>query len=89
MSQWLQRSKRRPRSSLPERLVRSLEAGRSAGGQKGAKGPLPERSASISVHGSRQVSELDLRIDMHADVVTELRFLHDHYQPYLAYHRER
>jgi len=75
--------------SLAERLIRSLEAGRTAGGQKGASGPLPERSASILVHGTRDVAELDLRIDMHTDAVSELRRLYDHYLPYLAYHRNR
>jgi uncharacterized Ntn-hydrolase superfamily protein len=75
--------------SLAERLIRSLEAGRSAGGQKGACGPLPERSASILVHGTRDVAELDLRIDLHTDAVAELRRLYDHYLPYLAYHRNR
>jgi uncharacterized Ntn-hydrolase superfamily protein len=74
---------------LSERLLRSLEAGRSAGGQRGAAGPLPERSASILVHGRGEVAELDLRIDMHADAVVELRRLYDHYQPYVAYHRQR
>jgi uncharacterized Ntn-hydrolase superfamily protein len=72
-----------------ERLMRSLEAGRQAGGQKGGSGPLPERSASILVHGASEVAELDLRIDMHTDAVGELRGLFNYYQPYGAYHRKR
>lgn len=72
-----------------ERLIRCLEAGRRAGGQKGGSGPLPERSASILVHGAREAAELDLRVDMHADAVSELRRLFDHYLPYVAYHRGR
>ncbi|MGH6709141.1 MAG: DUF1028 domain-containing protein [Bradyrhizobium sp.] len=74
---------------LAERLVSSLEAGRRAGGQKGGSGPLPERSASVLVHGTREIAELDLRVDMHADAVGELRRLFDHYHPYVAYHRQR
>lgn len=75
--------------SLSERLIRTLEAGKRAGGQRGAAGPLPERSASIVVHGSRQVAELDLRVDMHSDAVSQLRRLFDEYLPYLDYHRGR
>jgi uncharacterized Ntn-hydrolase superfamily protein len=75
--------------SLPERLVRTLEAGKRAGGQRGTAGPLPERSASIVVHGSRRTADLDLRIDMHADAVTQLRILVDEYLPYVEYHRSR
>jgi uncharacterized Ntn-hydrolase superfamily protein len=74
---------------LSERLLRALEAGRSAGGQRGATGPLPERSASVLVHGRGAVAELDLRVDMHTDAVVELRRLCDHYKPYVAYHRQR
>ena len=75
--------------SLSERLIRTLEAGKRAGGQRGGAGPLPERSASIIVHGSSPVAELDLRIDEHDDAVVELRRLFDGYRPYLAYHQQR
>lgn len=78
-----------PETALSERLLRSIEAGRSAGGQRGAAGPLPERSAAIRVHGRGAVAELDLRVDMHTDAVVELRRIYDQYQPYVAYHRQR
>lgn len=74
---------------LSERLLCSIEAGRSTGGQRGAAGTLPERSASILVHGRGDVAELDLRVDMHPDAVVELRRIYDAYQPYVAYHRQR
>jgi uncharacterized Ntn-hydrolase superfamily protein len=75
--------------SLAERMLRSLEAGRDAGGQRGASGHLPERSASLLVYGLGEVAEIDLRADMHPHAVEELRRLHDQYLPYIAFHRQR
>ena len=75
--------------ALSERLIRTLEAGKNAGGQRGGAGLLPERSASIVIHGSREVAELDLRVDEHEDAVVELRRLSDGYRPYLEYHQQR
>lgn len=75
--------------SLSERLLRALEAGRDAGGQVGSRGHVTERSAYLVVHGRAPVAELDLRVDSHPDAVTAMRELHDEFQPYLAFHRQR
>jgi len=70
---------------LAERLLRTLEAGRDAGGQADANGRhARERSAAIRVVGSTDaslvhdaaVAPIDLRIDLHADAVTALRELY-------------
>jgi uncharacterized Ntn-hydrolase superfamily protein len=74
---------------LAERLMRSLEAGRDAGGQVGGSGHLPERSAALIVHGRGDAPEIDLRVDLHDHAVDQLRRLHDEYIPYVAFHRLR
>ena len=75
--------------SLDERLLRALEAGRDAGGQVGGKGHLPERSASLLVHGHQPLPILDLRVDLDDDAVTSMRTLHQEFMPYLAFHHLR
>jgi uncharacterized Ntn-hydrolase superfamily protein len=80
----------RPAAPLAERLLAGLEAGRDAGGQVGGAGHLPERSASLLVHAPEEEHALiDLRVDGHADAVTELRRLHDEFSPYVAFHALR
>ena len=75
---------------LGERLLRALEAGRDAGGQAGADGEhLPERSAALVVRGADCVLDLDLRVDLHDDAVTELRRVYAGYVPYLDYYALR
>lgn len=74
---------------LAERLLQALEAGRDAGGQVGSQGHLPERSASLLVHGRPAHAEIDLRVDLHPDAVTELRRCHSIYAHYLPLHRLR
>ena len=72
------------------RLLAALEAGRDAGGQAGGDGAhLPERSAALIVRGSDIVEDIDLRVDVHDDAVTELRRVHGLYAPYLDYYRLR
>lgn len=79
-----------PEADLGERLLRALEAGRDAGGQVGGAGHLPERSASLLVHEVAEEHALvDLRVDRHADAVTELRSLHDEFRPYVGFHALR
>jgi uncharacterized Ntn-hydrolase superfamily protein len=56
--------------SLPERLMRALEAGQAAGGDKRGR-----QSAAMKVVASEPHPILDLRVDDHADPVTELRRL--------------
>ncbi len=53
---------------LAERLMRALEAGQAAGGDKRGK-----QSAALRVHHLEDYAWLDLRVDDHADPITELR----------------
>lgn len=74
---------------LAERLIRGIEAGRDAGGQVGGRGHLPERSAALIVYAEEEHAAHDLRIDMSADAVTELRQLFETYSPYIPFRRLR
>ena len=74
---------------LAERIIRALEAGRTAGGQHGLDGPLPERSASLLVHDGEEHALLDLRVDSHPDAVVEMRRVLDEFKPYIPFYRER
>jgi uncharacterized Ntn-hydrolase superfamily protein len=53
---------------LAERLLRALEAGQAAGGDKRGK-----QSAALRVHHLEDYAWLDLRVDEHVDPVAELR----------------
>jgi uncharacterized Ntn-hydrolase superfamily protein len=55
--------------SLPfaRRLIRALQAGEAAGGDKRGK-----QSAALLIHGEEEWAELDLRVDDHADPLGEL-----------------
>jgi uncharacterized Ntn-hydrolase superfamily protein len=53
---------------LAERLVRALEAGQAAGGDKRGK-----QSASVLVHGAEAYPLVDVRVDEHPHPVAELR----------------
>ncbi|QJP14727.1 DUF1028 domain-containing protein [Starkeya sp. ORNL1] len=53
---------------LDERLMRAMEAGDAAGGDKRGK-----QSASLRIHGMEDYPALDLRVDDHAEPVRELR----------------
>lgn len=56
---------------LSERLVRTLEAGQAAGGDRRGR-----QSAALKVHAAEEYAYLDLRVDDHPDPVAELRRLH-------------
>lgn len=58
--------------SLAERLVRSLEAGQIAGGDKRGK-----QSAALLVVDEEEYPLVDLRVDEHADPVNELRRVYE------------
>jgi uncharacterized Ntn-hydrolase superfamily protein len=55
---------------LPERLLRALEAGQAAGGDRRG-----QQSAALLVHGPLEPAWVDLRVDDHATPVAELRRL--------------
>jgi uncharacterized Ntn-hydrolase superfamily protein len=53
-----------------ERLIRALEAGEMAGGDKRGK-----QSAALIIYGTEEYPELSLRVDDHAEPLVELRRL--------------
>ena len=69
---------------LWERLLRSLEAGKAAGGQ-----PDGETSSGLYIVDRDTYPLVDLRVDLHATPVTELRRLADAYFPLVAYYNLR
>jgi uncharacterized Ntn-hydrolase superfamily protein len=52
---------------LPRRLITAMKAGEAAGGDKRGK-----QSAALVVYGDQDYSELDLRVDDHAEPLQEL-----------------
>ena len=52
---------------FPRRLIAALRAGEAAGGDKRGK-----QSAALVIHGKEQWSDLDLRVDDHAEPLAEL-----------------
>ncbi|WP_374446222.1 DUF1028 domain-containing protein [Stella sp.] len=69
---------------LEERLVRAVEAGGAAGGQ--ADGHF---SSSILVYGDEPFAYIDLRVDVHAEPIGELRRIFEWFRPLLPYYAER
>jgi uncharacterized Ntn-hydrolase superfamily protein len=69
---------------LWERLLGLLEAGKAAGGQ-----PDGETSSGLYVVDRDTYPLVDLRVDLHATPVTELRRLADAYFPLVAYYNLR
>ena len=69
---------------LAERLMRSLEAGRDAGGQHGG-----QNSAAILVYRDRGYPYYDLRVDVHDEPVGELRRVFDAYSTAADYYWKR
>jgi uncharacterized Ntn-hydrolase superfamily protein len=69
---------------LEERLLRAIEAGRDAGGQKEG-----QTSAGLLTYGRETYSYCDLRVDVSEEPVAELRRIFDWYQPFLPYYDER
>lgn len=78
-----------PEAGLDEQLLAALEGGRDAGGMSGGESRLPERSAAMVVWGNRTYSDIDLRVDLHAHAIDELRRIYVDYKPSIAYYEER
>jgi uncharacterized Ntn-hydrolase superfamily protein len=55
---------------FPQRLIAAMRAGEAAGGDKRGK-----QSAALLIHGEEEWSDLDLRVDDHADPLAELERL--------------
>jgi len=56
-----------PALPLPERLIRAMQAGEAAGGDKRGR-----QSAALVVHDGEDSAMLDIRVDDHADPLREL-----------------
>ncbi len=56
--------------ALPRRLIAAMKAGEAAGGDKRGK-----QSAALVIYGNQEYSELDLRVDDHAEPLLELERL--------------
>ena len=69
---------------LAERLVRSLEAGRDAGGQVAG-----QHSAALLVMNRKSYAWVDLRADEHDEPIAELRRLYGLYLPLIPYYDAR
>jgi uncharacterized Ntn-hydrolase superfamily protein len=55
---------------FPQRLIAAMRSGEAAGGDKRGK-----QSAALLIHGDEEWSDLDLRVDDHADPLAELERL--------------
>lgn len=68
---------------MAERLLDAMAAGEAAGGDKRGK-----QSAALRIHADEDYLALDLRVDDHADPLSELRRLHavslERFQPFLS-----
>ncbi|MBI4336676.1 MAG: DUF1028 domain-containing protein [Chloroflexi bacterium] len=69
---------------LEQRLLRSIEAGRDAGGQPGG-----QRSAGLLVYDHEVFSRVDLRVDEHPEPIRELRRIFDLHLPSIEYYMLR
>ena len=76
-------------AEFDDRLLSALEAGRDAGGLKGSRGPLPERSVAVVVWHKQDYSEIDLRVDLQPGAIATLRAMYADYKPTAEYYEER
>ena len=87
MSETFEKNKK---MNLARRLLSSIEAGRDAGGQAGPNGDhFTERSSLLRILNFACCPELDLRVDIHATAVAELRRLFEIYEPCVPFNRLR
>jgi len=78
-----------PDADLEHRLLMGIEAGRDAGGQGTRERHKTERSAALRVYSTDTFADIDLRVDLHATAVEELRRVWTEYKQYEAYYRHR
>jgi uncharacterized Ntn-hydrolase superfamily protein len=79
----------RPDETLEFRLLAALEGGRDGGGQAGNAGHLTERSAALFVVSEPDHADIDVRVDLHEDAVTELRRILEEFKLYEDFYRDR
>ena len=77
-----------PEAPLEERLLRGIEGGRDAGGQRFKGMNRPERSAWLRVVDHLDWPQIDLRVDMHDRTVAELRRIFGEWKRYNSYYQE-
>jgi uncharacterized Ntn-hydrolase superfamily protein len=70
--------------NLAERLMRSIEAGRDAGGQ--IEG---QNSSALLVYGDQPFPLVDLRVELHDQPEAELRRIWDWFSPMVPYYLQR
>lgn len=73
-----------PDDPLAERLLQGLEAGLAAGGEL-----KQVKSAALLVVHEHDFPLVDLRVELHAQPLTELRFLWELYEPQAELMRQR
>jgi uncharacterized Ntn-hydrolase superfamily protein len=78
-----------PDADLEHRLLMGIEAGRDAGGQGTRERHKAERSAALRVYSKDAFADIDLRVDLHATAVEELRRVWTEYKQYETYYRDR
>lgn len=78
-----------PDADLEHRLLMGIEAGRDAGGQGTREKPKPERSSALRVYSKDTYADIDLRVDLHAQAVDELRRIWTVFKEYEPYYRAR
>jgi uncharacterized Ntn-hydrolase superfamily protein len=78
-----------PDAPFEYRLLMGVEGGQKAGGQATAGRYRPSRSAWLRVVNHLTFPEVDLRVDLHADPVGELRRLLDEFVRYRAYYEQQ
>lgn len=78
-----------PGADLEHRLLLGIEAGRDTGGQGTIEVHKPERSSALLVYSRHEYPDIDLRVDLHATAVEELRRVYVEYKKYEAYYRHR
>jgi len=71
---------------LEERLMRAIEAGRDAGGQR----DMAQNISVLKVYDRDELARVDLRVDWHeVDAIAELRGYLDRFVPLIPYYSER
>jgi uncharacterized Ntn-hydrolase superfamily protein len=76
------------KDDLDLRLLTALEAGHAAWTAGPARG-LPLRSAALVAWGRRDYSDIEVRVDLHAEPVKELRRVYAEMKPSVEYYEQR
>jgi uncharacterized Ntn-hydrolase superfamily protein len=72
------------KEELEERLVRAVEAGRDAGGQEEG-----QTSCALLVYEKHEFPVVNLRVDVSAEPIAEMRKIFDWYKPLIPYYVQR